>query len=212
MIETIEIPAKRGLFRRGAPPIEIELPFEARSSKVKNAALSLFVTPLGFGATLLGALLMWGAVMGSPHTPATARGGLDLLKALSLGVSALTFGCGLSGAGITCLLDALRRGPALVVSATGLVDHRQRATLAWSDVRRATPNSRATAVILELARPIDRRHNPFRIGLLGVVRRRRPLRLDVPITSLDERAHVVGQLIIALATKHGVGAEAVDLS
>lgn len=212
MTETIEIPAKRGLFRRGAPPIEIELPFEARSSKAKNVALFLFGAPLGFGVTLLAAFMVSGAVMGSPHTPATARGWLELIKALSLGVSALTFGIGLSGAGITCLLDALRRGPALVVSAAGLVDRRQRATLAWSDVRRATLNSRATAVILELARPIDRRHNPFRIGLLGQVRRRRPLRLDVPITSLDASAHVVGQLINALATKHGAGAEAVDRS
>src|SRR5262249_48041250 len=103
--------------------------------------------------------------------------------------------------------DRRQTSPVIVLSCTGLYDRRLLAReLPWSDIERATityGRGGISGVLLRLRKPLDAWHNPFRLGTLGFVLRRRSWGLYVGLMPLDEGGYRLAHCIARLVKRHG---------
>lgn len=112
-----------------------------------------------------------------------------------------------AGASLTLIKDRVSRQPSLYLDAAGITDHRSFGrAIPWKDVAHARIRyTRAGfgAVTLQLTQPVAARHNPFRVGTLGFLWRRRADELHVPLLSLNVGDRRLALTIATLVKLHG---------
>lgn len=132
----------------------------------------------------------------------TMTSGRILAAALEFAVGSVTLvWCG--AVGVTLLLDAVRRGPALVIGDSGFEDYRQHIHLKWDDISEAElrPSRIGIAhLALKTRGGIARRSAPFRIG----AHRRPNDQLVIPLQFLTPGPHISALVMAGLIERCGV--------
>lgn len=194
-VTTIAIPGEPGLVRTFNIPAEsVALPIEARAKIGWAAWLLLFPSTLLF---VLGAFSLAAAALGGAIGPA--------LVIVALFMTAIAI-CA-AGASLTLIKDRFSRQSSLFLDAAGITDHRSfDRAIPWKDISHARIRyTRAGfgAVTLQLRHPVAARHNPFRLGTLGFLWRRRPVELHVPLLSLTVGDRRLALTVATLVKLHG---------
>lgn len=200
----LQIPGKSSLFKENIP-ISVELPLQAHTSKLKNIfymfLILLFVIAffsVAFAMILLGynVQFFWKIVC-------------FILCVLSLGFALICLRLG-----FTCLLDALRTDPVLLIDIEGFSDRRTGISAKWSEVREAqvlpfihrssTPfrGSLIVSLALQMKRNISLKQSRFRIGVFWIDRFSMP-DLTIPVALLDINSHILGYTMLQLIQQDG---------
>ncbi|WP_271894219.1 hypothetical protein [Candidatus Phyllobacterium onerii] len=195
----VEIPDEPTMFHSIVPPVLIPLPLRARPHKGKNIFFGLLSSLIG-PILVVGALLLAFAVFDGSFP---AR---DIILFIVFGPISFLGGIGFTGVALTCIIDAMRKNPVLVIDAEGFRDTRSGVRIKWSAIRRATllfTRSGIAGVDLHLRGSMEAWQNPFRIGVLGFRWRPKPDHLILSVAFLDARPHILAYTVLALTQRQG---------
>ncbi len=200
-IDTVVIPGELKMSQPIVAPVTVQLPLYARASRWKNILLGVPSLVIAIPMLLGGMILVFeGArALGGDFS---ARNILGLLFCLLLSLFGMTF----TGAGLTCIADATREAPVLVIEADGLHDTRSGFHASWSSIKSAKIRylrGGPGAVDFHLRAPVVFWENPFRPGRLFFRLLPKPDQAIVPIAFLDVRSHIVMYTILTLVREHG---------
>lgn len=193
---TIDLPGEPTLFRTfDVPPEQVQLPLRAGP---RRGLLLLIALPFAF-VGLGGLLLLWA------FSTVLETRSLGIADYVTFLVLCPFFLIGLPVA-VTCLVDAVRSSPVLVIDAEGFQDSRTSRFVPWCSISRATvkyTRSGSGGVHLKFRAARSARQNPFRPGTLGFVWRRRADELHVPVFLLDVKPRTLAYAVLILVQKNG---------
>ncbi len=197
IVDQIQIAGEATLSRSNVPPTLVSLPLVVRPSRIKNALVGL----LGAASGL--ALLTAG---GAAFTESLAPSGLGHGIALfAVAWPICMLGVGLTGLALTCILDACRSNPVLIVDVHGLIDKRSGASVKWTEVKDAKLRKTKyglAAVDLHLCKVVNATQNPFRVGILGFRWVPKADHILVSIAFVNKSPHTLGHTILSLAERN----------
>ncbi len=134
------------------------------------------------------------------------RSAADVVVALLFLMNA-TIGAFMLLMAVTGFVDLVRGARLLVLGPHSFMDRRQcREAIAWSNVSYAKVTYTRwgfAGVYLKLRHPVKACHNPFRIGTMFALWRRRADELHVSIIFLNWSGHDIAHTILALVKRHG---------
>lgn len=197
VVGKVKIEGERTLSRSNVPPTIVTLPLIVRPNRIKN-------TFVGLSSAALGVALLVSAVLAVSESSAQSSLG-HLTALLAVGFAIFMLGVGLAGVALTCIVDACRSSPVLVLDIDGFNDNRSGASARWAEVRDAKllkTKFGPAAVDLHLWKAVNANQNPFRVGILGFRWLPKADRILISIAFANTSPHTLGYTILSLAGGH----------
>lgn len=192
------IPGVPTVWRSVVPPIEVDLPQIAYMRKGVIAFRAAFLLLLAF----LGGLAACAAIFAP--SPNSASAFVSIVYAIGLALTATFAAIVAAATSLRDFLDLRCKGPALVITESGLTDFRSGLELDWGDIACARPiwgNGGIFGVNLKVKDPTKLPSSRFLLTLEAMARY--PDEVQVSTSFLTQRTHELSYAILTLISRAG---------
>ena len=195
----IQVPGEPTLWQtHDVSPLHVLIPLRTSVRRGPMVVLSVLMALLS-AACVLATLSISMEMISDPFRLSVIPGSLALVVSLVMTV----YGPCIA---LTCLSDAMRGSPSLILEAESMRDLRIDAHFRWTNIERIrllrTRGGGVSGAKLTFHDPVHTRWNPFRIGSVGFVLKRNSREIHIALLFQSVDPHTISQVMLALAEIH----------